>query len=66
MIAYDALFIALADAADTPVVTADGKLLKALEGTHYTRFVHPLADAYSLSPARAENPGVYCNRADTG
>jgi hypothetical protein len=33
---------------DKLVVTADGKLLKALEGTRYTRLVHPLADADSL------------------
>ena len=52
MIAYDALFIALADAADTPVVTADGKLLKALEGTRYTRLVQPPWPTPTASPQR--------------
>lgn len=34
-IIYDALFVALAEVMDTAVVTADGKLLKALEGTAF-------------------------------
>ena len=40
-IIYDALFVALAESEDTVVVTADGKLLKALRGTRYAeRGVH--------------------------
>lgn len=50
VIVYDALFLALAEDADTLVVTADGKLLKALEGTSYAHFAHPLSDAGSLIP----------------
>lgn len=50
VIVYDALFVALAEDVDTLVVTADGKLLKALEGTPYARLVHSLVDAYSLIP----------------
>lgn len=48
VIVYDALFLALAEDADTLVVTADGKLLKALEGTAHARLAHPLADISSL------------------
>jgi predicted nucleic acid-binding protein len=51
VIIYDALFLALAEDADTLVVTADGKLLKALEGTSYARLAHSLADAGSLIPS---------------
>ena len=36
-IIYDALFVALAESEDTVVVTADGKLLKALRGTKYAK-----------------------------
>lgn len=36
-IIYDALFVALAESEDTMVVTADEKLLRALEGTPYAR-----------------------------
>ena len=36
-IIYDALFVALAESEDTVVVTADGKLLRALEGTPYSK-----------------------------
>ena len=43
--------MALAEDADTPVVTADGKLLKALVDTPYARLAHPLADADSLLPS---------------
>ncbi len=53
VIIYDALFLALAEDAATPVVTADGKLLKALEGTPYARLAHPLAEAHSLIPSTA-------------
>jgi predicted nucleic acid-binding protein len=38
VIIYDALFLALAENSETVVVTADGKLLKALEGSPYA---HP-------------------------
>ena len=36
-IIYDALFVALAESEDTVVVTADEKLLRALEGTPYIK-----------------------------
>ena len=36
-IIYDALFVALTESEDTVVVTADDKLLKALEGTSYAK-----------------------------
>jgi len=45
VIVYDVLFLALAEDADTLVVTADGKLLKALEGTPYAHLAHSLSDA---------------------
>lgn len=49
-IIYDALFVALAESEDTVVVTADGKLLRALEGTGYAaRGVH-LMDAGRVLP----------------
>ena len=48
VIIYDALFLALAEDGDTVILSADGKLLKALEGTPYARFTHPLADIASL------------------
>ncbi len=51
VIVYDALFLALAEDAGTLVVTADGKLLKSLEGTPYTHLTHPLSDAGSLTPS---------------
>lgn len=54
-IIYDALFVALAESEDTVVVTADGKLLKALEGTPYAkRGVHlkAITDAYLRSSQR--------------
>lgn len=47
-IVYDALFVALADSEDTVMITADEKLLTALEGTPYAqRGVH-LKDAASV------------------
>lgn len=49
-IIYDALFLALAEDADTLVVTADDKLLKALESTSYAQLAYPLYDAGSLIP----------------
>jgi predicted nucleic acid-binding protein len=48
VIIYDTLFLALAENTDTLVVTADGKLLKALESTSYAHLAYPLADARSL------------------
>lgn len=50
VIVYDALFLALAENFDAVVVTADGKLIKALENTAYARFAHPLAELGSLIP----------------
>ena len=50
VIIYDALFLALAEDSETVVITADGRLLKALEGTAHARLAHPLADAGSLVP----------------
>ncbi len=49
-IIYDALFLALAEDADTLVITADERLLKILEGTAHARLAHPLADVGSLVP----------------
>ena len=46
-VVYDTLFLALAEDARTVVVTADGKLLRKLEGTRYA----PLASSLE----RAEN-----------
>lgn len=48
VIVYDALFLALAEDADTVMVTADGKLLKALKNTSCIRLAHPLTDINSL------------------
>ncbi len=48
VIVYDALFLALAEYADTVVVTADGKLLKAVEGTSFAKLTHPLVAIGSL------------------
>jgi predicted nucleic acid-binding protein len=49
-IIYDALFVALAESEDTVVVTADGELLNALEGTPYARRGVHLRDAASVLP----------------
>ncbi len=48
VIVYDALFLALAEDAQTVVVTADGKLLKALESTPYARLARSLAPVDGL------------------
>jgi predicted nucleic acid-binding protein len=48
VIVYDALFLALAEDAGTVVVTADGKLLKALERTTYAGRARYLGDVDSL------------------
>lgn len=50
MIIYDSLFLALAENSETIVITADSRLLKALEGTARARLAHPLADVGSLVP----------------
>lgn len=44
VIVYDALFLALAEYTSTPVVTADGKLLKTLESTDHTELAQPLSE----------------------
>ncbi len=49
-IIYDALFVALAESEDTVVVTADEKLLKALEGTPYAKRGVHLKDVASVLP----------------
>ncbi len=41
-IVYDALFLALAEDARSVMVTADGKLLKTLEGTRHAPLAFPL------------------------
>lgn len=50
VIIYDALFLALAEDSETVVITADSRLLKALEGTAHARLAHPLANVGSLVP----------------
>ena len=51
VIVYDALFLALAEDFQTVVITADGRLLKALEGTAQARLAHLLSDVDSLIPS---------------
>ncbi|MCA1706551.1 MAG: type II toxin-antitoxin system VapC family toxin [Actinobacteria bacterium] len=48
VIIYDALFLALAEDAETVVITDDGKLLKAVKDTPHARLAHPLAQVVSL------------------
>lgn len=50
VIIYDSLFLALAENSETIVITADSRLLKALEGTAHVRLAHPLAAVGSLVP----------------
>ncbi len=50
VIVYDALFLALAEDAETVMVTSDGKLLKTLEGTSYSSFARFLSNVGSLIP----------------
>ena len=47
-IVYDTLFIALAEDTQTVMVTADGKLLRILEGTRYAPLASPLERVDSL------------------
>jgi predicted nucleic acid-binding protein len=49
-IIYDALFVALAESEATVVVTADGELLYALEGTPYAKRAVHLGEAASVLP----------------
>ena len=48
IVVYDALFLALAEEVGTVVITADGRLLRSLEGTSYARLAHPLTGLDSL------------------
>jgi predicted nucleic acid-binding protein len=50
VIVYDALFLALAEDADTVVATADGKLLRTLQDTTYAHLGYPLTDVRNLLP----------------
>lgn len=43
VIIYDALFLTLAEDAETVVITDDGKLLKTLKDTPYAHLAHPLS-----------------------
>jgi predicted nucleic acid-binding protein len=47
-IIYDALFLALAEDSDTVMVTADGKLLRALKSTRYASLARPLEQIGNL------------------
>ena len=47
-IIYDTLFLALAEDAQTVMVTADGKLLRALKGTRYASLASSLEQLGSL------------------
>ncbi|MDP9479739.1 MAG: type II toxin-antitoxin system VapC family toxin [Actinomycetota bacterium] len=49
-IVYDTLFLALAEDVQTVVVTADGKLLKKLEGSRYAYLAGSLGSVESLLP----------------
>jgi predicted nucleic acid-binding protein len=48
VIVYDALFLALAEEADTVMVTADDKLLGALRGTGFADLAKPMAEIDEL------------------
>jgi predicted nucleic acid-binding protein len=48
VIIYDALFLALAEDADAVLITADDRLLRALEGTEYARLASPLSEVNAL------------------
>lgn len=47
-IIYDALFLALAEDTGAVMVTADDKLLRALDGTEYARLARPISEANAL------------------
>lgn len=47
-IIYDALFLALAESAETAMITADYKLLNAVKGTDYAILARPLREIDSL------------------
>lgn len=47
-IIYDTLFLALAEDAQTVVVTADGKLLKTLKDTEYASLARPMREIGGL------------------
>ncbi|MGH3088115.1 MAG: type II toxin-antitoxin system VapC family toxin [Rubrobacteraceae bacterium] len=44
VIVYDALFLALAEEMETPLVTADDKLLRATRATKYSRLAQSLTE----------------------
>ena len=48
VIIYDALFLALAEYADTVMVTADDKLLRVLKGTDYAHLARSLTEIERL------------------
>lgn len=48
VIIYDALFLALAEDAQTVVLTADDKLLKAIEDTNYSELARSLTAVGNL------------------
>lgn len=48
VIIYDALFLTLAEDSETVMITADGKLLKALKGTEYASLAHSLREVRNL------------------
>lgn len=50
VIIYDALFLALAEDAETVVVTDDSKLVRAVKNTPYARFTHLLTEIGNLIP----------------
>lgn len=45
---YDAIFVALAEAEGVVVLTADGKLVKALDGTDFASLLWPLDEVAAL------------------
>ena len=50
VIVYDALFMALAEDTGTVMATADGRLLRSLEGTSFAHLVYSLSNIGSLLP----------------
>jgi len=49
---YDAIFVALAEYEEVVVLTADGKLIKALEGTDFASFLWSLDKVGGLLEAQ--------------